>query len=260
VFDISDGSFDLAATRAVNPGSVTCMLSSAPGTNIDCAVGNIGAGNTVTVNAVVVTDGMETPASMLGTVTATSANGSTGTATDALWVNPDDPNSTQAYVPPGGNVVIGPAPNQVNDENPVRGQVNIPNTGPGAPVRLSLDPPSSAPTGCGGEPCDGLILNITAPDDACATPPCEPFAGYTNRKRPVLVVVDWYLPPFGRNSTLYKIVNGVGVEIPRCHRRGGEYNTPCLKVHTIRGNVRTGRRIHDVIALIYGDPGIARRR
>ncbi len=271
-FTIDNGSFDLAASQNLNPG-FTCSRPNA--THLNCNIGTLAGGGNATVKAVVDTTGVAAPTTINASVSAAGTNGSSGSDTSSLIVDPVNQNESTGYVPPGETIQVGPGPNNLSTARPVNGVLLIPeqsgsgsgfaassarrprrNAGPGATVTVSLDDPSTQPTACGGQICLGQILNITNPDDSCGTPPCDPFPGYTDPRHPVLVTIDWFGGVFPRNSTIYKVKNGIGTPIPRCrHFHGMLTNTPCVKKHT----VRRGGNIRDVVALLFGDPGIPRR-
>ncbi len=271
-FTISQGAFDESGTNAVNPDPINCSLAGP--TIIDCTVGSIPGGATRTVSALVDTAGLVGPTTVDGTVTATAGNGAGGSDTSSLQVAPDDPNTAQGFVPPGGSIEVGPQPNALSFTSPVHGLVTLPNFGPGATLRLSLDSPATQPRGCGGRICDGQILNITNPDDSCGHPNCLPFPGYRDKRHPIDVQADWFRGVYGLNRTVYIIkpvttcrpafrhgrrtctTTTIGRPLPRCiNFFGFVLNTPCVQRHTVFAN-----RTTDHVALLYGDPGMAKRR
>ena len=101
-------------------------------------------------------------------------------------------------------------------------------------------------------------MHVTNPDgSSCGTPPCPILPGYNDPKHQVLLTMDWFGPVFGATTTVYKTQNGVGTVVPPCIKASGAYtNTPCIKKEKI--NKKTGQ-ITDVLAILFGDPGVTRR-
>jgi hypothetical protein len=108
----------------------------------------------------------------------------------------------------------------------------------------------------------------THPNPKPKPKPCLPFQGYTDSRFPVEAFGDWFRPVFGTNSRLYIIKfpqhcgtrcspsQAVGTPLHRCASFFGKwFNTPCVRSTQIFPN-----RVSDRIFLLFGDPGIARRR
>ena len=175
------------------------------------------------------------------------------------------------FVPPGGTIKQGP---KVPDaQTPAIGAFTLPKKefilppppppgfvgplftnakavpGPGVEMTIQLLDPNdpSNITACGGQPCDGPIVNFSD------------FSGYNDPKHPALFTVSFFGDVFGTDTHLYIIVNGVGTPAPICTKVGGVVsNFPCIKGKD-KLNKKTGQWT-DVVEMLSQDSGMSRRR
>jgi hypothetical protein len=114
-------------------------------------------------------------------------------------------------------------------------------------MTIQLLDPSTEPTACGGQECDGPIVNF---DD---------FSGYNDPKHPALITVSFFGDVFGVDTNLYIIVNGVGTLAQRCVKVSGVVsNFPCIKGKD-KLNKKTGQWT-DIIEMLSQDAGFSRHR
>jgi hypothetical protein len=275
---IDNGAFDLKAMKTIE-GTVCAKSASNVGkvvTKVDCNVGNIAVGGQTSVQAVVSTAGVS-PTTIAANASAHSTDGSSGANSSSLIVDPVSSSTTTAFVLPGGTISVGTK--TPTADNPIFGLLTLPKKefllppgggatakpkpvpGPGVALTLQVSPASTAGNACGGQPCEGdviRILNPSCPDVPTSCPP--PLEGYNDPAHPVLVNLTWFGPTFA-NSTLYIIKgdppNEIGTLVSKCTKVQGQYtNTPCVARRNV--NKKTGQ-IKDLIAILFGDPGGARR-
>jgi hypothetical protein len=271
-FSVSDGAFDLSATNNVN-GSSLCKKENPPPDdfaaaaatqNVSCKVGDLAAGDSKTLGVVVNTTGVAAGTTIFGDVFVRDQTGeSTGSDFVQIHVIAADPNSKTTYVPPGGTVTVGPK--NPDADNPTVGGFTLPKKiipgssgfaaastpkpvpGPGAVITITITDPAAEPTACGGQQCQGKIINVSD------------FSGYTDKKHPAFFKLRWAGNVLPANSVLYIIKPDApnGIAIPPCIKVKGVYtNTPCIARHA--ENKKT-HKITDTVAILSGDPGGARR-
>jgi hypothetical protein len=235
-----------------------------------CNVGDFPAFSVVDFDMVVTTDVKADPGTTIEGDVNVFGNPELFDSEQAfLQVNPADPSSSTGFVPPGGTIKQGP---KVPDaQTPAIGAFTLPKKefilppppppgfvgplftnakavpGPGVQMTIELLPADSNLTACGGQPCDGPIVNFSD------------FSGYNDPKHPALFTVSFFGDVFGTDTHLYIIVNGVGTPAPICTKVGGVVsNFPCIKGKD-KLNKKTGQWT-DVVEMLSQDSGMSRRR
>ena len=264
-YDNGNLKFDAAATKAQSSPGVTCKFETieSEGTfqKLTCNLGSLDSFENKMVGAVITTS-TNSEFDIEVDSNVETDDGSNGYFyTD---FHTDAPSDTQkgGYVAPGKTITLGPK--NPTADNPTVGGFTLPkkilNTfstkpkyvpGPGANITVTADDPSTAPTACGGQPCDGVLFTVKGDG------PAGSFPGYTDAKHPALMKIVFFGGSVPVNSTLYIIKEGVGVPAPACVKDHGAYvNTPCLVKHQV---VKKTGKITDTIALLSGDPTGGRR-
>ena len=182
------------------------------------------------------------------TNSAVASPGTNIATTESTAVEEPSPGVSKGYVGPGGSIETG-------GDDPAR--VQLPNTGPGAPILLTQGPGSF----CNG-PCSGLATDISS------------FPGYDDPNHPIHLTLTYTFPDsptsltdaataFG--SEIYKNDDpshpDVGVTVPLCDVQGSGIASPhaCVDGHTITQPTPNSFVVTFEILYLSGDPRMARR-
>ena len=201
---VSAGSGGAAVSATVSQGTCTPAV----GTDVTCQIGDLAAGSSATVKAVLsappsVPEGGTFSATTTAQATEVAPVSDVATATVVAKTN----TSSDGYVPPGGTLKVGPTA-ATPGINTVAA-FTLPNTGSGSPI--SLDTLASPAAFCGGTVCRGKIVELS------------PFEGYHDPAKPPALVLrfDKSVVVHGRVATIYgqKTPNGPTFVIPNCGPR-----------------------------------------
>jgi uncharacterized repeat protein (TIGR01451 family) len=233
-----------AGTTLVSSTSPTGCSGTGP---VDCGLGAIAVGGTATAK-LVVTSPSTVPAGGTITNSAVASPGTNAVTNETTTVEEPSPDTSKGFVSPGGSIETG-------GDNPAR--VQLPNTGPGAPILLTQGPGSF----CNG-PCSGLATDISS------------FPGYDDPNHPIHLTLTYTFPDSATSLTeaatafgaeIYKNDDpshpDVGVTVPLCDVQGSGIASPhaCVDGHTITQPTPNSFVVTFEILYLSGDPRMARR-
>ena len=276
---VTDGgpalSYDLTGMAA---SGTSC--SSAGSGKITCAIGNLPAGASDTLDVLVKTTGLATGVAISGSATVTSTNASShGTLLGSIGVIViQSGNSAKAVAVPGVALVSTKKPlstakasitltlptkkikksvaNRARAEALAVSLAGTTSTAP-PPVAVTLESlaPSSEPALCpptGSTKCEGNIIQAVGN-----------FSAYTNKKAPIVAVLKFFYGLRVPTGTVYMLKpNGKTVDhLTACKKVGGAYNTPCVAGAELIGGSAAHDSLYaqDTVYFTGADPAMGRR-
>jgi hypothetical protein len=187
----------------------TCAPPS--GGTISCTIGDLPAGSSATIKALIQTPGTPPEGGTFSVTTTAQTTDSLGTVSSTATATETaaDPGQSGGFVPPGGSLQLGAAIASPTDNTVAK--FTLPNTGPGDPITLAANPPP--PGYCGGTNCRGSVVDLSN------------FAGYVNPLAPpdIQLRFDKSVVTHGLTAKLYvqKFPGGPITLVPYCSPRPG---------------------------------------